>query len=514
MLLFIPASLDVNTHIANHPTFSGFEKEKLLYIIHCIINIPNYNKSITIVDGFVPLSSAALQDIIPSYKKYLDYGITSGLLATDDLYLAGLKCKGYKIILPYGTDLKSYDLQTYHMKKSYNQHISKLKKSIRGFEFLERWFSKGIEFDTTAAKKFLADEYTLKQQNFHLWDSKKVYNYKALDVDGSKGTYEAVYKDPFLQYQQGNLSILKMEINHYSCTISENGKRFHSVLTNMRSVLRNFLTFNGERLVSIDIKNSQPYLISLLLQPSFWDSQKIIKNTARKDVIFRKKTFKKVKSLGSSFNNNSNIIYTNTIFSIDNLAIHKQVSYFMLLDIKQTLLNIGFDSYIESVKNGLFYDDLQQRFATELGVQLSDRKEVKQSVFQVLFTPNQFYGQKQASHKRLFAQLYPEVYRTLKAIKKNDSKLLPLLLQEIESYIMLDVVANRMKKEYPKVPIFTIHDSIVTTASNQMIVEQIMREALTAYVGHAPTLSIETLDPQHAVVYLKGLRDRAKQLSA
>jgi len=100
MQLFIPTSLDVSTHLVKHPPFKGFEKEKLLYIIHCIINIPNYNKNITIVDGFVPLSSAALQDIIPAYKQYLDYGIKTGLLASDDLYLAGLKCKGYKILLP------------------------------------------------------------------------------------------------------------------------------------------------------------------------------------------------------------------------------------------------------------------------------------------------------------------------------------------------------------------------------------------------------------------------------
>lgn len=347
-----------------------------------------------------------------------------------------------------------------------------------------------------------------------MWDSKKVYNYKAIDVDGSKGTYEAVYKDPFLQYQQGNLSILKMDCNHYSCTISDNGKRFHSVLTNMRSVLRNFLTFKGERLVSIDIKNSQPYLISLLLQPSFWDSQKIIKNTARKDVVFRKKSLKKEKSLDISNSKFSINYLSNSRLNIDYLPIHKQVSYFMLLEIKKTLLNMGFDSYIESVKKGVFYDDLQQRFATELGVQLLDRKEVKQSVFQVLFTPNQFYGQKQARHKRLFAQLYPEVYAVLKAIKKENAKLLPLLLQEIESYIMLHVVAKYMQKHHPHIPVFTIHDSIVTTASNQLVVEQIMREALTAYVGHAPTLSTENLTPENAVNYLTDLQTKSDMLSA
>lgn len=186
----------------------------------------------------------------------------------------------------------------------------------------------------------------------------------------------------------------------------------------------------------------------------------------------------------------------------------------MLLEIKKTLVNTRFDSYIKSVVNGVFYDDLQKRFATELGVNLSDRRAVKQSVFQVLFTPNQFLGQKQARHKKLFALLYPEVYAVLKAIKKEESTLLPLLLQEIESYIMLQVVAKRLHKQHPKVPVFTIHDSIVTTASNQMIVEQVMLEALTAYVGYAPKLSVELLDPEYSFNYLKDLRERATSLSA
>jgi hypothetical protein len=514
MQLFIPSSLDLTSHLVAHPTFSGFEKEKLLYIIHCIVNIPNNNKNITVINGFVPLSSKALQDIIPTYKLYLNYGLSTGLFACDGHYVAGEKCKNYKILLPYGTDLKSFELQTYHMKKSYNQHIRKLKKSLKGYEFLERWFSKGLEFDVVAAKRFLVEESALKAKHLHLWDSKQVYNYRGLDVDGTKGVYEAVYKDPFLQYQQGNLSIIKMESGSYSCTISDNGKRLHSVLTNMRSILRNFLSFKNERLVSIDIKNSQPYLIALLLQPSFWESKKIKKETVRKDVFFRPKVAKKVKGLDIYIPLFSTTINNNSAITIDSLSIHKQVSYFMLLDIKKTLMNTSFDSYIESVKNGVFYDDLQQRFATELGVHLMDRKEVKQSVFQVLFTPNQFYGQKQAQHKRLFAKLYPEVYAVLKSIKKKDATLLPLLLQEIESYIMLKVVAKRMQKHHPKVPIFTIHDSIVTTASNQMIVEQVMRDALTEYVGYAPTLSIENLDPQFSEDYLKGLRDRAKQISA
>ena len=186
----------------------------------------------------------------------------------------------------------------------------------------------------------------------------------------------------------------------------------------------------------------------------------------------------------------------------------------MLLEILNTLVNTSFDTYIENVLKGGFYETLQEAFKEQLGYTIKDRKEVKSAVFQVLFTPNRFYGQKQAAPKRLFAQIYPEVYAVLKAIKKEDATLLPRLLQQIESHVILKVVAKRMQKLHPKVPIFTIHDSIVTTASNQLLVEQVMRDAFTTTVGFSPTLATEFLEPDKAAHYLQKLRAKAQQLSA
>lgn len=328
----------------------------------------------------------------------------------------------------------------------------------------------------------------------------------------SKGTYELHYKDPFLQFQQGNLSLLKMQEQQFSCTISDNG-RFHSVLTNMRSGLRNFLTFNGERLVSIDVKNSQPYLISLLLQSHFWRGKNWFKNS-EKSTFFVSESKKKPRfSSIINLEDSSSILNFNSIV-IDSLAISKEVSYFMLLEISNTLVNTSFDTYIENVLKGGFYETLQEAFKEQLGYTIKDRKEVKSAVFQLLFTPNRFYGQKQAEPKRLFAQIYPEVYAVLKAIKKEDATLLPRLLQQIESHVILKVVAKRMQKLHPKVPIFTIHDSIVTTASNQLLVEQVMRDAFTTTVGFSPTLATEFLDSEKAARYLQKLRAKAEQLSA
>jgi len=254
-------------------------------------------------------------------------------------------------------------------------------------------------------------------------------------------------------------------------------------------------------------------LICLLLQPEFWRSTKIKK----KGAVTVKKGQKNKESqiyCSSILEDYNSILLLESILRIDSLAIHKEVSYFMLLEIATSLVNTSFDTYKDTVLKGAFYEALQDAFEQQLGYRVKDRKEVKAAVFQVLFTPNQFYGQKQAAPKRLFAQQYPELYGVLKAIKKKDPKLLPRLLQQIESHVILKVVAKRMQKLHPNVPIFTIHDSIVTTASNQLLVEQLMQDAFTSCIGSAPTLVAELLAPEYAEANLQQLRAKAEVRSA
>ncbi|MFR1445798.1 hypothetical protein ACLUYJ_19770, partial [Acinetobacter baumannii] len=53
---------------------------------------------------------------------------------------------------------------------------------------------------------------------------------------------------------------------------SGKGHRFYNPISNLKRELRNYLTYEGKGLVSIDIKNSQPYFSILLHQPAFWEA--------------------------------------------------------------------------------------------------------------------------------------------------------------------------------------------------------------------------------------------------
>ncbi|RCR67503.1 hypothetical protein [Larkinella punicea] len=77
--------------------------------------------------------------------------------------------------------------------------------------------------------------------------------------------------------------------------------------------------------------------------------------------------------------------------------------------------------------------------------------------------------------KEIFRDLFPNVMRLFELIKSQQHRTLALLLQNIESEIFLNRIARRIAQERPDLPIFTIHDSIVTTVGNETYVKMIMR---------------------------------------
>jgi hypothetical protein len=102
------------------------------------------------------------------------------------------------------------------------------------------------------------------------------------------------------------------------------------------------------------------------------------------------------------------------------------------------------------------------------------------------------------------------VYSIFKNIKKGDKTVLARLLQNIDSYLFIDVIAKRIAKELPNAPIYTIHDSIATTKSNALRVQHIIEEELTKAVGYKPTLETEYWNKDEIYKEVSKLRERAK----
>src|SRR5690606_4264046 len=133
--------------------------------------------------------------------------------------------------------------------------------SVKHLDYLTKWFNQNLKIDIDFVNYFLNEEFELKKHNKSLWESKKVYDY---------GKVKIKFKKPLEQLNHAKISAEKINREEYYMLHDDNVYRFHSNLTNMRSLLRNAITYDGQKLISIDIKNSQPYLSTILLSRSFW----------------------------------------------------------------------------------------------------------------------------------------------------------------------------------------------------------------------------------------------------
>jgi len=74
------------------------------------------------------------------------------------------------------------------------------------------------------------------------------------------------------------------------------------------------------------------------------------------------------------------------------------------------------------------------------------------------------------------------------------------------------VICKRITKEKPRLPIFTIHDSVVTTVGHQEYVEAIIKEELEKATGILSSCKIEYWKPENlefddGTLYHKGITD-------
>lgn len=70
-------------------------------------------------------------------------------------------------------------------------------------------------------------------------------------------------------------------------------------------------------------------------------------------------------------------------------------------------------------------------------------------------------------------------------------------MQRIESEIILNRVAKRIEIERPDLPLFTIHDSVVTSVGNELYIQFVMKEEMENAIGLSPNMKIEYWKPEN-----------------
>ncbi|MDG4716460.1 hypothetical protein [Winogradskyella marincola] len=481
---FLPNNLDLENLInENRPKFKPFNLQKAKYLLH-LISAVRHNKKSLLTEDYVKLSSKSMQHKVHNYYKYWDYFINElKIVERDESYQVNKESKGYRFTEKYRTPIipSEDQIQDTSLRRKIIQNLNAINLSVKNYPYLNKWYNDKLQIDFNLAIKLIEEEYELKKDNKELWD----YDF-----------IKEKFKSPLYQRDHAIMSVTRLRDKYYALKRDENVYRYHTVLTNMRSILRNAITYDGKKLFTLDITNSQPYLSTILLSQDY-----LIKCDPEN------------KSLSISLDDPRNLYASFSNKIINNLSINQynfklSDSYIMLGLFRESPMNTDIQEYIRLAVGGRFYEELEKKYKEDLGITFELRKDIKATVFQVLFTANNYFGCEKAKPKKLFAELFPEVYKIFSDIKRTDKTVLPRLLQSIESYLIVDIICKRISEEIPNAPIFTIHDSISTTEEYITDVRRIMEEEFEKKIGKAPMINCEEWSKNKMIKHLEKLKQK------
>lgn len=423
---------------------TGFSGTHLRYIIYLICTR-------TADDGYSYLKMEYLRRVVSRADDYVKYLRERGIIVRSANYKAGVHSYGYRFTVP-GPYI-SYALDD-------PKFLWKIRKA--GKQTNNRKCQKNIKQSVkqTQKRKYAAQCRLIERMT--------------IDPEASKFA-NSFYSSESLNYAVA--AIIKIKNKDYIHKTDSTSGRFHSNITNLPKELRRFVRVKGIQLIAnVDIKNSQPYFsVLLLINP---------RKVAR---------FAKSESLRKL---------------LMNLKIPDNDDVKQYIDLATTGLIYEF-LWDEFHKLGLRYHDKgnHKRPKYPDRQSIKDEKEydkirqiVKKTVYTILFDQNR---QKPSQAKLVFKELFPTVDAIFSLIRGNEPgrdkfenyKRFSILLQTIESHVILDKIYLRLLRELPDTMILTIHDSIMCSQNPEKIFTMI-QEKLTKFVGKQPNLKIETIKNQ------------------
>jgi hypothetical protein len=395
------------------PSIKGFSEDNLKEVISMVAcHIRKDDKAI-------PLSMVYINRLVPQGQKYLRGLLNLGIMRRSGQYIPKKVCYKYDFAL-----------------RCKSRYVFSPLKNTRLILRIEKVWS---ELQIEASKS--------------IWGySGQVKYLKQLTLADGWREFAETYKANTHQYNCILSSAMRIVNGDIFYSIDPTEGRFHSNITNMKRELRSFLRINGEPLTNVDIKNSQPYLSTIILT------------------------------------------YPSKISWLT-----KNPAFSMLLQTLKVSLTEDVKKYIYLVVSGQFYEYLMKEFFKE-GLVLT-RKETKLQVLRILFARNRLPKDLiNRKARQIFIRNFPTVHRIFSKVRGRDqgtkfenSNRFAILLARIESYLMLEVIMKRINKELPKVIALTIHDSVMTGILTSDVdgVRKIMTEALNEFVGSAPKIEIE-----------------------
>lgn len=437
---FLPVNLDLDEWLKSQKfkIFKGFRRDSCVKLLSNMYTIPLYNKSLrddsNIKDNrkYYNLSSEIMEKSVRNYKSYVNLFLDGGIWECDNTYSKGNKSKGYRFTSTFtGKPCKSYLNYSYTTDKKIDRRLS---ETIDGCK------------DYSPTVNTLVD---------YLGCIELDYSLAIEQIDNNLAT-EDINVD---SYNSAFCALEMIENEQYFAKQDEYG-RLHTNITNLKKECRPFIKVNGNGLVSLDLKNSQPFFSTLILNSEFWENS---------DEEINKITVDNIK------------------FNIkDRVDIHSIIMFLKSAEHNDDLL-----LYKEFVINGSLYEYFQDCLLA-IGIKCKSRADAKTRIFQILFSMEMHLANNKSA--LLFKSIFPSVYELFRLIKQSEHNTLSILLQSIEGQIFLEGIAGNFIKNNPDIPIYTIHDSVLVPIAKADGLDVEMINYIEEMTGYKPSIEVEILN--------------------
>ncbi|MDX9696337.1 MAG: hypothetical protein RBT49_11155 [Bacteroidales bacterium] len=503
MKVIVPKSVNVKQLLQGlnlSPTRLENLKNKIYYLLSRIVSTNDNFKLNEKNDGYINISSVIMRKVMGRKDYYLILELLSDsgdpIIETNNSWLSSNEnnskgyCKGYRITQRFSTGEVEFKTIPGKLRKRILKHTPDEAEAILMSE----------------KYKFLLEQF--KSHTFSF--DPQVYNYirsfghKLLSMVQDHNEYQTrmVYNliGRWLYFVE------KIENNDLWHNVSASNHRLNSSITSLKRTLRPFLICDGKQLGIIDISASQPYFLSSVMgkgfltdtgegfnlrsiYPEVWEEVVSkgcictnISTTYTGDIF----TYNSIDAPTScndllnncidysgSTNNFNNYTSSSPITNSFNASSNSSSS-------SDTTISPSFmwgpflsGKEVESIMNysqspfdNDFYKHLFSTYQSMTG-RIEDfcpeqRQKIKDTMMFILYEDN-WKHRNNNENIRMFQMVYPGVDKWIEWILKTIGKSkFSLLLQRAESYLVLGVVCREFIQRHPSVPVFTIHDAVMT----------------------------------------------------
>jgi hypothetical protein len=388
--------------------------------------------------GFIPLKCAYLRKVIPQevLPKLRQSLVDDGTIHWRKKYAPGRQSMGFKLTSRFRKSKIVVCRDSLLIRRVNRLRIAKEFRLLPVHLWLKEKLS-ALVLDTDRARRIIGELIPKSDST--------------LDVD----EYRQILYDQITVFaDQLSTGEIPLSCDKYG--------RVHSPLTRFPKALRCCLSTERGELGGIDLANSQPLFAGMVARKydnSSRQSRLKLRNWKPPTVPYGPSPVAPL----------SNTMSKSTQF-VDNQG---------CCDIRSRG-HYDVNEFIDLCESGLFYEEL-----IPAGM---ERSVFKRQVFRDLF-----FGRDRCSSKirDVFTSRFPTVAKVISELKSNNYRRMAWLMQHEESKLFIGKICRTLMRERPSMPLFTIHDSLVTTEPHLDFIRRIAIDEFYA-LGVTPSFKTET----------------------